>query len=183
MAPTPSRMGHTVESAFLGLFALRGKMIKRLLYAKSLSTLSFFPSSLRFLRRWSTMIPSLKAALGLTPASFNSPRLKPRPWRILLLYRTVCPRTAGRRGSRGRAPRRAALERRARLRRSLRPGWSNQVRTRRCQSFRKWFLWRTNYIGKSRNYQRLYEFRRLRTHRYYARNPSISLKSTMDINE
>ena len=143
----------TVESPFLGFLALRGKTISLSLYAFSLSTLTSFPSSLKFLLLWSTTIPTPLASFLPIPASFNSANVNPRPSRTFLLYRTVCARTAGRRRVRGRTPRVVALALRAVRRRSLRPGWSNQVRTRRCQSLRKWFEWRTLLCRKPIDYR------------------------------
>ena len=133
----------TDESPFLGFPALRGNTIRRALYACNRSTLICFPSSLRFLLRWSTTIPTPRASFLPIPASLSSARVNPRPSRTLRLYRTVWARTAGRRRVRGRMPSVAAFVLRAVRLRSLRPGWSNQVRTRRCQSFRKWLAWRT----------------------------------------
>ena len=62
---------------------------------------------------------------------------KPRPARTRRLYLRVGQRTIGLSLSTGRGATAAALERRAFLRLSLRPGWSKWTRTRRCQSLRK----------------------------------------------
>jgi hypothetical protein len=54
-------------------------------------------SSDRFLRRWSTQMPTVWACLGGMPAALSSSSVKPRPARTFVLYRFVCPRTTGRR--------------------------------------------------------------------------------------
>src|SRR6266702_985734 len=86
---TEQRNCRTEESFFLGLPVLRGNTTRRSLYAFSRSTLIAFPSTERFRRRWSTTMPNPSAALRLTPASFSSPRVKPRPSRSFVLYCTV----------------------------------------------------------------------------------------------
>lgn len=60
-----------------------------------------------------------------------------------MLYFEVGQWTTGRRASVGRGATFEAFSTLARLRLSFLPGWSNQVLTRDCQSFRKWFLGRT----------------------------------------
>ncbi len=54
------------------------------------------PSTERLLRRWSTQMPIVLAYLAGMPASLSSSSVKPRPARILVLYRFVCERTTGR---------------------------------------------------------------------------------------
>ena len=69
--------------------------------------------------------------------TLSSSMEKPRPARTRRLYLRVGQRTIGLSLSTGRGATAAALERRAFLRLSLRPGWSKWTRTRRCQSLRK----------------------------------------------
>src|SRR5271170_5058243 len=69
------------------------------------------------------------------PAFLSSSKVNPRPSRILMLYLKPGQRMAGRRRVVGRGARAAARFVRARRRRCFRAGWSNQVRTLRCQSY------------------------------------------------
>jgi hypothetical protein len=133
---------HTVESPFLETPAFLGKTTNRFLYSCSRSTLIFCPSSDLDRRRASTQIPMLLASFLRIPASLSSSMVNPRPSiqsvqlflfllvhlnvpLILMLYRCVGHRTAGRSRCNGAAPEaRAFLDRATRLDFFL-PGWSN----------------------------------------------------------
>lgn len=122
--------------------AFLGKTTNRFLYSCSRSTLIFCPSSDLDRRRASTQIPMLLASFLRIPASLSSSMVNPRPSvqsvhlsiflqsihnvpLILMLYRCVGHRTAGRSRCNGAAPEaRAFLDRATRLDFFL-PGWSN----------------------------------------------------------
>ena len=120
--------------------AFLGKTTNRVLYSFSRSTLSFCPSSDLDRRRASTQIPMLLASFLRIPASLSSSMVNPRPSiqvshvlhipqmnppLILMLYRCVGHRTAGRSRCKGAAPEaRAFLDRATRLDFFF-PGWSN----------------------------------------------------------
>src|SRR5271154_2458136 len=80
-------------------------------------------------------MPNFWAFLTWKPAFFSSSKVNPRPSRILMLYLKPGQRMAGRRRVVGRGARDAARFVRARRRRCFRAGWSNHVRTLRCQSY------------------------------------------------
>jgi hypothetical protein len=113
---------------------LRGKTINFALYSANLATFTAKLSSLVLRLLWSTAIPNFRAFLTSKPAFLSSSKVNPRPSRILMLYRRPGQRMAGLRRVVGRGARAAARLVRARRRRCLRAGWSNHVRTRRCQS-------------------------------------------------
>merc|ERR1712156_1152790 len=72
-------MSSSVASPFLGFFEFTGNKISLDWYSFSLWTLRCRDSKDLFLRRWSTVIPVVRAIFLVRPAPFNSSRVNPRP--------------------------------------------------------------------------------------------------------
>merc|ERR1719245_2052847 len=107
-------------------------------YSCNLCTLRCNDSKDLFLRRWSTVIPVVRAILAVRPAPFNSSRVNPRPARSLMLYLKVGHLTIGLKVFTGLGATLAAFRERFFRRRSFLAGWLNQVFTYVSQSLWKW---------------------------------------------
>merc|ERR1711968_374516 len=118
---TLPRAAASASPAFLAPF-LRGKTTSLDTYAFRRATLTSLDSTdLR--RRWSTLIPMVRAVFASTLASRSSSRVKPLPRRARVLYLMVAQRTLGRRVFRGRGATAAAFSARAARREALRMAW------------------------------------------------------------
>uniref|UniRef100_G1TPV0 Uncharacterized protein n=1 Tax=Oryctolagus cuniculus TaxID=9986 RepID=G1TPV0_RABIT len=85
-------------SPFLGAEGFRGKRTSLERYSFSRCTLACRDSVDLFRRRGSTEMPIVRATFLWMPATRSSSRLKPRPARTFVWYRTVGQRTMGRMG-------------------------------------------------------------------------------------